>query len=91
MILKWTSKALSDLLRLHEFLAATNKVAANRVIQELTHAPSCLIANPRIGEQLFEFAPREVRRLPIGQYELRYEIQANTIYLLRLWHTRENR
>jgi len=29
--------------------------------------------------------------LLIGGYELRYEIQGSTIYLLRLWHTRENR
>ena len=47
--------------------------------------------NPRIGEQLFEFEPREVRRLIVGQYELRYEMQGETIYVLRLWHTRERR
>ena len=27
----------------------------------------------------------------VGKYEIRYEIQASTIYLLRLWHTREDR
>jgi hypothetical protein len=43
-----------------------------------------LLRNPRIGEQLFEFEPREVRRLIVGQYEIRYEIQASTVYLLRI-------
>jgi plasmid stabilization system protein ParE len=57
----------------------------------LSKAPSILLNNPRIGEQLFEFAPREVRRLLAGSYELRYEIQESTIYVLRLWHTREER
>ncbi|KKO45681.1 plasmid stabilization protein [Arsukibacterium ikkense] len=91
MQLKWTSKALSDISRLYEFLAEENKQAAAKTVQSLTKAPAILISNPRIGEQLFEFMPREVRRLLIGNYELRYELQDGTIYLLRLWHTREER
>ncbi|WP_372341104.1 type II toxin-antitoxin system RelE/ParE family toxin [Nitratidesulfovibrio vulgaris] len=50
-----------------------------------------ILTNPRIGEQLFAFAPREVRRLLVGHYEMRYEIQDSTVYVLRLWHTRESR
>ncbi|MBP8277230.1 MAG: type II toxin-antitoxin system RelE/ParE family toxin [Propionivibrio sp.] len=91
MELKWTSKALSDLVRLYEFLATANKQAAARAVQALTKAPTILLTNPRIGEQLFEFEPREVRRLLIGHYEMRYEIQESTVYMLRLWHTREDR
>ncbi len=91
MELKWTSKALSDLARLYEFLAPVNKPAAVRVVQKLTAAPSSLPVNPRIGEKLEEFEPREVRKILVGRYEIRYEIQESTIYVLRLWHTRENR
>ncbi len=91
MELKWTGKALSDLARLYEFLAPVNKLAAVRTVQAITTAPTSLLANPRIGERLEEFEPREVRRILIGHYEMRYEIQESTIYLLRLWHTREDR
>jgi len=91
MELKWTSKSLSDLARLHEFLAAVNNIAAARSVQTLVKAPTRLLTNPRIGEQLFQYSPREVRRLIVGQYELRYEIVGEMIYLLRLWHTREDR
>ena len=91
MDLKWAAHALSDLSRLYEFLAPVNKQAAVRVVQTLTAAPTTLIENPRIGEQLFEFEPRDVRRIIVGQYEMRYEIQGSTIYVLRLWHTREDR
>lgn len=91
MELKWTSKALSDLARLYEFLAPVNKPAAVRAVQRLTAAPTSLLANPRIGEKLEEFEPREVRRILVGRYEIRYEIQESTIYVLRLWHTREDR
>jgi len=89
--LKWTSKGLSDLARLYEFLAPLNKAAAASTVQSLSRAPAQLLANPRIGEQLFEFEPREVRRILVGQYEIRYEIQNETMYVLRLWHTREGR
>lgn len=91
MELKWTSKALSDLTRLYEFLALANKPAAARVVQVLTQAPTVLLTNPRIGEQLFQFEPREVRRILVGEYEVRYELLDSIIYVLRLWHTRENR
>lgn len=91
MELKWASKALADLARLYEFLAPVNKPAVARAVQVLTKAPTILLTNPRIGEQLFQFEPREVRRILVGEYELRYEIQDSIIYVLRLWHSRENR
>lgn len=91
MELKWTNKALTDITRLYEFLAAVNQPAAAHTVQQLTTAPTTLLANPRIGERLEEFEPRDVRRIIVGHYELRYEIQQSTIYVLRLWHTRENR
>lgn len=91
MQLKWTSKALADLARLYEFLAPVNRPAAARTVQSLTQAPSSLLANPRIGERLDEFEPREVRRVLVGRYEMRYEAQENSIYILRIWHTREDR
>lgn len=91
MELQWTSKALSDLVRLYEFLASVNKPAAARAVQALTEAPTILLTNPRIGEQLFQFGSREVRRILVHQYEMRYEIRDDSIYILRLWHTREDR
>ncbi|MEG6551290.1 type II toxin-antitoxin system RelE/ParE family toxin [Desulfocurvibacter africanus] len=91
MELKWASKALSDLARLYDFLAPVNREAAARTVQALTVAPSSLLNNPRIGEKLEEFEPREVRRILVGRYELRYEIRESVLYVLRLWHTREDR
>lgn len=91
MKLKWTGKALADLARLYEFLASVNQPAAARAVQAVTKAPAALLINPRIGERLTEFEPREIRRILGGNYEVRYEIQESTIYVLRLWHTREHR
>ena len=73
------------------YCASANKPAAVRTVKVLAAAPGGLPAHPRIGERLEEFDPREVRRILVGQYEIRYEIQQPTIYILRLWHTRESR
>ncbi|OOV90528.1 type II toxin-antitoxin system RelE/ParE family toxin [Pseudomonas sp. MF4836] len=91
MELKWTHKALTDIARLYEFLATVNQPAAARTVQQLSAAPTSLLANPRMGERLEEFEPRDVRRIQVGHYEMRYELVDSTIYLLRLWHTREDR
>jgi plasmid stabilization system protein ParE len=91
MRLVWTGKASSDLARLHEFLAEVNPRAAAEVVRRLVAAPRRLATTPRVGEQLAEFEPREIRRVLAGDYEIRYEISEATVYVLRLWHTLENR
>ncbi|MFT5634623.1 MAG: plasmid stabilization system protein ParE [Cognaticolwellia sp.] len=91
MEIKWTSKSLSDLSRLYNFLAPVNKQAAANTVQSLTEAPNKVIHQPRIGEKLDEFEQREIRRLLVGHYEMRYEISNDTFYVLRIWHTRERR
>lgn len=91
MKIQWTSRALSDLVRLHEFLSFKDKLAATRTVQSLSAAPEKLLDQPRIGEKLEEFDSREVRRIIVGRYEMRYEIQESVIFVLRIWHTREER
>ena len=89
--LKWTGKALSDLARLYDFLAPANRTAAAKTVQALVAGPQILLTNPRIGERLEEFDPREVRRILVGRYEVRYELAGQVAYVLRIWHTREDR
>lgn len=91
MRIVWVSRASSDLARLHEFLAEMNPRAAKEAVRKLVAAPLRLSHTPRSGERLPAFAPREVRRIFAGDYELRYEIIGETIYVLRVWHTREDR
>lgn len=91
MQIEWTNKAASDVTRLYEFMASVNKPIAVKLAKDLVNVPNKLAINPRLGEQLCQFNPREVRRILWGNYEIRYEIQQQTIFILRLWHTRENR
>jgi plasmid stabilization system protein ParE len=76
---------------LHEFLASRNPEAAARVVIALVDAADHLLDHPQIGERLGQFEPREIRRIIVGAYELRYEIVASHIYVLTLWYSRERR
>ena len=89
--LTWTGKALSDLARLHAFLADTHPPAATKAVQAIVAAVGRLPERPRIGLRLEEFVPREVRRLVVGRYEVRYLVERDALHVLRIWQTREDR
>ena len=91
MALKWTTSAERDLVRLHAFLAPVNPRTAVQVVRQLVVGAEQLLAYPHLGVLLEEFAPRDVRRVIIGDYELRYELTDTSVYILRLWHEREDR
>ena len=91
MRLQWTASGLSDLTRLHDFLATVNPRAAPQIVRDLTAAAGRLPEMPRLGEALEQFHPREVRRILVGRYEMRYELDGAVISILRIWHTREKR
>ena len=73
MKIQWTGKASSDLVRLHAHLWPVAPEAAARVIQQLAHAPDRLLEHPRIGEKLEAYEPRQLRRIIVGNYEMRDE------------------
>ena len=91
MKLRWTGRALSDLLRLEEFLQPKSERAAARVVQMLVAAPHRLVDHPRIGELVEHSGTEEVRCLFVGDYEIRYEVRPDEIWVARIWHTREDR
>ena len=46
---------------------------------------------PRLGERIPGFGDREVRRVLVQKYEIRYEIAGTDLYVLQIFHTREDR
>ena len=91
MFLLWTTKAEADLIRLHEFLDPVNPDAAARVVQQLVAAAGTLLIHPHLGRSMTQVLPDEVRRLIVGDYEMRYLVTKESLTILRLWHTREDR
>ena len=91
MALKWTSKARVDLVRLHEFLNSVDPQAALRVVRQLAAGAKRIPVHRRLGARLPEFNPREIRKVLVADYEIRYEVTDTDIYVLGIFHTREDR
>ena len=90
MGLIFSKAAVHDLVRLREFIAKHNPDAAQRVSRRLRGAIKGLVNNPQIGRPVPDL-PGEIRELIFGKYVVRYEVRANSLYVLRLWHGKEDR
>ena len=91
MALRWTTSARTDLVRLHEFLEQANPRSAALAVRHIVAGAKRIPARPRLGQRLRQFAGREVRRVLIGDYEIRFELAGRDVFLLRIFHTREDR
>ena len=91
MALRWTRSAYTDLRRIHEFLEPVDAAAAARAALAIVARARRIPRQPRLGERVAGFGDREVRRILGQKYEIRYEISGTDLYVLRIFHTREDR
>jgi len=92
MNIQYSPEAIEDLIRLREFIEIKNPNAASRIAKSLKKGISQLMAFPYLGLEV-EMAPdpKTIRDLIIGSYVARYLIHTKDIYILRVWHQKENR
>jgi plasmid stabilization system protein ParE len=91
LALPWTRSAHADLLRIHDFLVPVDPAAALRAVRAIVARVRRIPRQPRLGERLPGFGDREVRRALVQHYEVRYEVSGSDVYVLRVFHTREER
>lgn len=89
MKLQFTHSAQRDLIRLREFIAGKNPQAAKRISQRLKQSILQLTDQPEIGVNVEELPG--VQDLISGDYLVRYAVLENDIYILRIWHGKEDR
>lgn len=92
MKLSYSRQAISDLIRLREFIATKNPEAAQKVAKLLCKGIAQLKTFPYLGVEV-ELAPdpEVIRDLIIGNYIARYLIHQKQVYILRVWHHKEER
>jgi plasmid stabilization system protein ParE len=93
--LVFTRDALSDIRRLHEFLAAKNEAAAQRASAAIAAALKAIERAPQ-AHRLLENRPNErerIIRFGASGYVVRYrhEHGGDDVVVLRIWHQREDR
>jgi len=91
MSLRWSPSAYEDLRRIHEFLEPVDPAAAIRAVQAVVARARRIPLQPRLGERVPGFGDREVRRVLVRKYEIRYEVSGANLYVLRIFHSREHR
>ena len=93
--LKWLPEAVSDLVRLRDFIRVHNPDAAQRAAKQIREAAHKLLALPLIGRPVLNIDRPQLRDLFIafGQagYWMRYTATDNQIIIVRVWHGREDR
>ncbi|MFZ2451039.1 MAG: type II toxin-antitoxin system RelE/ParE family toxin [Methylovulum miyakonense] len=89
----WLPEALDDLLRLRLFLATKNLNAAKRAGQTILKAADRLAQFPQLGRPMNDGTPRREMIAPFGAgaYVLRHLIDNDTVFIIRVWHSKENR
>jgi plasmid stabilization system protein ParE len=94
-VLKWLPEALSDLIRLREFIRVHNPDGAPRVAKRIREAAHKLFALPLVGRPVLIIDRPQLRDLFIafGQagYWMRCAVTDDQIIIVRVWHGREDR
>lgn len=88
---KYSPESIKDLQRVIEFVEVKNPYAARRIAIDLQEGVSKLKQFPQIGLPVTNAPdPEKIRDLYVGDYTVRYLIAEDTLYILRVWHNKEN-
>lgn len=89
--INYSPASIEYLQRVVEFVENKNPYAARRIAIDLQEGMDKLKQFPEIGLPVFKAAdPEKMRDLYVGNYTVRYLIAEETIYVLRVWHNKEN-
>jgi addiction module RelE/StbE family toxin len=89
MKLLFTHSAQRDLMHLRDFIAEKNPGAARRISRRLLTAINRLTDQPEMGIDVEELPGTQ--DLIAGDYIVRYVVLEDEIYVLRIWHGKEDR
>jgi len=91
MLVKYSPESIGDLQRVVEFVENKNPYAARRIAIDLQEGVDKLKLFPQIGLPVLKaIDPEQLRDLYINDYTVRYLITNKVIYILRIWHGKEN-
>ena len=91
MKVRYSPESIEDLQRVVEFVENKNPYTARRIAIDLQEGVLKLKQFPQIGLPVSKASdPEKIRDLYIGEYTVRYLITGESVYILRVWHGKEN-
>jgi plasmid stabilization system protein ParE len=87
--LRYSRRASADIRAAVSWWRVNRPAAQDLLREELRRAVTLLKAQPRVGAPALDVAVEGVRRwlLSSSSYFLYYRVKADTVEVLRLWHT----
>jgi plasmid stabilization system protein ParE len=89
MQIRFSPESVQDLKRLHDFLDQHDPEVARTTVLNLKVAINRFAETPRIGRPIEDI--ENVREFVFGRYVVRYLVKDEAVYVLRLWHSKEDR
>lgn len=89
MKLLFTHSSQRDLVRLRDFIAENNPQAARQISRRLVTSINRLANQPEMGIDVEELPGTQ--DLITGDYVVRYVVLEENLYILRIWHGKEDR
>jgi toxin ParE1/3/4 len=86
MKVEWTSNAISQLKRIHDYIAKDSEFFAKRMVDRLTSRSIQIQAHPLSGQIVPEFGNESIREVIEGPFRVVYQSSANTVYVLAVIH-----
>jgi len=87
----WTKDAVSDLVRLREFLRDKNTKAAHNAVKKIKATITLLSKQPELGKPVEDMIDFRDISSPFGRhgYIVRYHYNGDEIFILKIRHMRE--
>ncbi|MBM4136034.1 MAG: type II toxin-antitoxin system RelE/ParE family toxin [Nitrospira sp.] len=82
----WTEPALTDLLKIIEYIARDSQFYAERFGLKVVQAPRRLREFPYSGRVVPEFNDNTIRELIYGSYRIIYKIHESDCYIVAVIH-----
>ncbi len=90
---EWLPHALDDLKRLYKFIHPHSPTAAIRAVTALVEAAETVVEFPETGRPFESDTKYRERLVRFGAkgYVLRYRVEGEQVYIVRIWHASEDR
>jgi plasmid stabilization system protein ParE len=83
---RWAGRAKTDLRAAVEYIKKENPASAGAFLARALETARSLAEHSERGRVVVELDDPEVRQLLVGRYRLLYEIQGDTIWVMRIVH-----
>lgn len=91
--LKFLPDAETDIRRIYDFLAVSNPSSATKAIDAIFESIDLLLTQPEMGRPFRGHPDLRQWTVMFGHngYIIQYAIENDTLFITRLWHSREDR